>query len=297
MFKPVRIFKQFLKLIKLALHRIGVSAMANDSDKKSSPGNGRTISTETPGSKLKVLALHGYRQNGDALKSKLGSFRKFISKYAELVFVTAPLIAPPLLDSQPGTEPDPAQRSWWFNKDDGTFKGTNKNGPAVGFEESLKLVEKTWKAEQCCGLLGFSQGACFAGLLCDLSARGMTSIKPEFVVLSSGFRSSSLVHLNFYENKVQIPSLHIFGESDEIIPKAMSMTLTETFVDPQILVHPGGHFLPAQAAQKQTYVDFFRERLQYHLEAKEIENATIENSILLDGNEPGVTANDDDDSD
>ncbi|XP_053684653.1 esterase AAEL000016 [Sabethes cyaneus] len=270
--------------------------MANDSDKKSAPGNGGPALSETC-SKLKILALHGYRQNGDAFRSKLGSFRKFINKYAELVFVTAPHVAPPLPDCEPGTMPDPAQRSWWFNKEDGSFKGTNKNGPAIGFEESLKLVEKTWKTEQCCGLLGFSQGACFAGLLCDLSARGMTCIKPEFAVLSSGFRSGSLVHLNFYENKVQIPSLHIFGETDEIIPKALSIALTETFVDPQILMHTGGHFLPAQAAQKTTYLDFFRDRLQYHLEAKEIENASLANSILIDGDNAGVAANDDDDSD
>lgn len=252
-------------------------------------------------SKLKILALHGYRQNGDGFKSKLGSLRKLINKYAELVFVTAPHVAPPLPDSEPETKADPTQRSWWFNKDDGTFKGTNKNGPAIGFEESLKLVEKVWKEEQCSGLLGFSQGACFVGLLCDLSARGMTPIKPEFAVLSSGFRSGSLVHLNFYENKVQIPSLHIYGEADEIIPKEMSIALVETFIEPQVLTHPGGHFLPAQASQKQTYVEFFRERLQFHLEAKEIENATAANSIMLDDNgavgENGLHGSDNDDDD
>ncbi|XP_055588232.1 esterase AAEL000016 [Uranotaenia lowii] len=256
-------------------------------DEEKCPASGSAAPEIT--TKLKVLALHGYRQNGDGFKSKLGSFRKFINKYAELIFVTAPHVAPPLPDSPEGQEPDPAQRSWWFNKDDGTFKGTNRNGPAIGFEQSLKLVEDVWKREGCSGLLGFSQGACFAGLLCDLSARGMTLIKPEFAVLSSGFRSGSLVHLNFYENKVQIPSLHIFGAADEIIPKDMSQALAQTFNEPQLLIHSGGHFLPAQAAQKQTYVDFFRERLQFHLEAKEIENATAENSILLD--ESGGTSN------
>ncbi|XP_055631264.1 esterase AAEL000016 [Toxorhynchites rutilus septentrionalis] len=262
-----------------------------------SPASSEAPSATESASKMKVLALHGYRQNGDSFKSKLGSLRKFINKYVELVFVTAPHICPPLPDSEPGTDPDTTQRSWWFNKDDGTFKGTNKNGPAIGFGESLKLVEKIWDEEQCSGLLGFSQGACFVGLLCDLSARGMTSVKPEFAVLSSGFQSGSLVHLNYYENKVQIPSLHIYGESDEIIPKAMSIALAETFIDPQVLVHPGGHFLPAQATQKQKYVDFFRERLQYHLEAKEIENATVENSMYLNENGTGNGDNDDDDSD
>ncbi|KAL9694256.1 hypothetical protein quinque_013541 [Culex quinquefasciatus] len=272
--------------------------MASDGDGKSSSGSSATqkSSAPEPASKLKVLALHGYRQNGDSFKSKLGSLRKFINKYAELVFVTAPHVAPTM---EAGAEADPTQRSWWFNKDDGTFKGTNKNGPAVGFEQSLKLVEKVWREEQCSGLLGFSQGACFVGLLCDLSARGMTSIKPEFAVLSSGFRSGSLVHLNYYENKVQIPSLHIFGETDEIIPKEMSQALLGTFIDPQVLTHPGGHFFPAQAVQKPAYVEFFRERLQYHLEAKEIENATAENSIMLDENgaDGNGADNDEEDSD
>lgn len=271
--------------------------MGSNGEGKSSSGSSSAEkpSAAEPATKLKVLALHGYRQNGDGFKSKLGSLRKFISKYAELVFVTAPHVAPPM---EAGTEPDPSQRSWWFNKDDGTFKGTNKNGPAFGFEESLKLVEKVWKEEQCSGLLGFSQGACFVGLLCDLSARGMTLIKPEFAVLSSGFRSGSLVHLNYYENKVQIPSLHIFGETDEIIPKEMSQALLSTFIEPQVLTHPGGHFFPAQAVQKPAYIEFFRDRLQYHLEAKEIENATAENSIMLDENGAGNgMENDDEDSD
>lgn len=233
--------------------------------------------------KLKVLALHGYRQNADSFKSKLGSFRKMVNKYVEFVFVSAPHPAAPL--EAGGGEPDPNQRSWWFNKDDRTFKGTNQGGPAYGFDESLRLVERTWQAEGCHGLLGFSQGACFVGLLCDLSARGMTTMKPQFAVVASGFRSGSLVHLNYYENKVQIPSLHIFGETDEIITKDMSEALADTFLDPEVVTHPGGHYFPAQASLKETYVDFFRDQLQQHLEAKELQNATEENSFHLEGQE------------
>ncbi|XP_053679253.1 esterase AGAP003155 [Anopheles nili] len=229
--------------------------------------------------KLKVLALHGYRQNADSFKAKLGSLRKFLSKYVEFVFVTAPHIAAPL---EADGKPDPNQRSWWFNKDDRTFKGTNRGGPAYGFDESLKLIEHTWQTEGCHGLLGFSQGACFVGLLCDLSARGMTTVKPEFAVVAAGFRSGSLVHLNYYESKIQAPSLHIFGETDEIITKDMSEALTETFLDPDIIIHPGGHFFPAQASLKEKYIGFFRDQLQLHLETKELQNATEENSFNID---------------
>lgn len=46
--------------------------------------------------KLKILCLHGYRQNAAAFKSKLGSFRKLSNKYAELTFLDAIHQAPAL---------------------------------------------------------------------------------------------------------------------------------------------------------------------------------------------------------
>lgn len=132
--------------------------------------NGNTIKKEAViTDKLRVLCLHGYRQNGESFKSKIGSFRKYVNKYAEFVFVDAPHIAPPL-EADAATEP--SQKSWWFNKDDGTFKGTNKSGPAFGFDESLKKVEEVWmKDGPFQGILGFSQGACFTGVICGLAQR------------------------------------------------------------------------------------------------------------------------------
>lgn len=120
--------------------------------------------------KLRFLCLHGYRQNGDVFKSKIGSFRKHVNKYADFVFLTAPHAAPAMDEDGEHNE---LQRSWWSNKEDGSFSGKNKSAPAVGFEESVRLVERAWKEEgPFQGLLGFSQGACFVGLLCSLSARG-----------------------------------------------------------------------------------------------------------------------------
>ena len=40
--------------------------------------------------KLKILAFHGYRQNGSLFRGKIGSFRKAVSKYAQLTFISAP---------------------------------------------------------------------------------------------------------------------------------------------------------------------------------------------------------------
>lgn len=136
--------------------------------------------------KIRVLCLHGYRQDGDSFKSKLGSFRKNVQKYAEFVFVTAPHVAPPLEAEGATKEVDQQQRSWWFNKDDGTFKGTNRSGPAFGFDKSVRLVEQVWNEQgPFQGLLGFSQGASFVGLLCNMSARKSKFLRYLYVLRSS----------------------------------------------------------------------------------------------------------------
>ncbi|EDW83180.1 uncharacterized protein Dwil_GK22454 [Drosophila willistoni] len=238
--------------------------------------------------KVRVLCLHGYRQDADAFKSKIGSFRKFASKYADFVFITAPHVAPPL---EANAEPVQEQRSWWANKDDGTFKGTNKGGPAFGYQESLRLVEDVWKTQgPFQGLLGFSQGACFVGLICGLAKKKLTSIRPEFAVLASGFISGSLVHMSAYEERISIPALHVYGLTDEIIPKEMSQALANHFKNVDILEHDGGHYFPAKAQQKQTYINFFQDRLQEYLEQQELQQSG--NASFVDSADGEDEAND-----
>ena len=118
--------------------------------------------------KLNVLCLHGYRQSAESFKSKTGSFRKFCKNYANFHYIDAPHLAKPMKE---GDEEVSDQKSWWFNKDDGSFKGTNQSGPAIGFEESLKVVEEAWKSGNYQGLMGFSQGSCFASVIVSLSER------------------------------------------------------------------------------------------------------------------------------
>ncbi|XP_043651317.1 esterase CG5412 [Drosophila teissieri] len=241
--------------------------------------------------KVRVLCLHGYRQNGEAFKSKLGSFRKFANKYAEFVFITAPHVAKAL---ESAAEPVPEHRSWWANKDDGSFKGTNKGGPAFGFQESLRIVEEAWRTQgPFQGLLGFSQGACFVGLICGLAKKKLTSIRPEFAVLASGFLSGSLVHMSAYEEAINIPTLHIYGQADEIIPKDMSESLAAHFKNAEVLEHSGGHYFPATALQKQTFINFFQDRLQEYLEHQELQqsgNASFVDSGAEDDNDAEVAA-------
>ena len=116
--------------------------------------------------KLNVLCFHGYRQNAEQFKSKIGSFRKFLKPLANFVFINAPHVAKPLTSHELNEE----QRGWWFNQDDETFN--TEQGPAVhGFSESLKHLEETWTSGNYDGILAFSQGASFLSVVCAMSMK------------------------------------------------------------------------------------------------------------------------------
>lgn len=93
------------------------------------------------------------------------------------------------------------------------------------------------------------------------------------MIIAAGFRSGSLVHKNCYEAKISIPSLHVSGTTDEIIPHDMSLLLESGFEYPSKVHHSGGHYFPATANEKQTYITFFQDQLTKHLEEKELNNA------------------------
>lgn len=101
----------------------------------------------------------------------------------------------------------------------------------------------------------------------------MTNVKPKFAIIASGFKSGSLAHANYYEDVISMPSLHIFGYSDAIIPSTMSRALADSFEDATIVEHPGGHYFAASVVQRQSYVEFVRRQLIEHLEEQELAKA------------------------
>lgn len=43
-------------------------------------------------------------------------------------------------------------------------------------------------------------------------------IKFDFAIIISGFKSLCTSHAVYYNGKINIPSLHIYGKTDQIIP-------------------------------------------------------------------------------
>lgn len=101
----------------------------------------------------------------------------------------------------------------------------------------------------------------------------VTNVKPKFAIIASGFKSGSLAHANYYEDIISMPSLHIYGLSDAIIPTTMSRALADSFEDATIVEHPGGHYFAASVVQRHSYVEFVRRQLIEHLEEQELAKA------------------------
>lgn len=48
-------------------------------------------------------------------------------------------------------------------------------------------------------------------------------IEFNFAILISGFNSLCAPHAMYYEEEIDIPSLHIYGENDQVIPTGIGL--------------------------------------------------------------------------
>uniref|UniRef100_A0A8B9Q5J2 Esterase OVCA2 n=1 Tax=Apteryx owenii TaxID=8824 RepID=A0A8B9Q5J2_APTOW len=182
-------------------------------------------------------------------RERTGALRKALRGRAELVALSAPH---PVSDGDSDDDP----RGWWFSGP-GTFEAQEEAAAPAGLEESLSAVAAAL-AERgpFDGLLGFSQGAALAAMVCALRARGDPRFPVAFAILVAGFASRAPAHGHFYRQPIALPTLHVVGDTDAVIAPHLSQELAQRFVEPVVVAHPGGHFVPAAAPQKKAYLDF-----------------------------------------
>ena len=65
-----------------------------DSSKSKKGGKRGKAEPPSEAKRLKILCLHGYRQDGESFRVKLGAFRKAMKKYADMEFISAPHVVP-----------------------------------------------------------------------------------------------------------------------------------------------------------------------------------------------------------
>lgn len=195
--------------------------------------------------KLKIVVLHGLRQNGAVFRARSKKLRRALDDVAELTFVTSPLQYSLRGETRAaavealGEVPDfPLQQAWWLPSED--------NRRYEGFDASVTFLEGVFREQgPFDGVLGFSQGGTLAAVLAAMQPHPAISFR--FAVCISAFPSRADAHAEFVRpGSVAVPSLHIYGEKDVLVTPDRSRKLFEVF-DPAssvLVAHGGGHFVP-----------------------------------------------------
>lgn len=209
--------------------------------------------------KLKVLCLHGYRQNAAIFRERTGALRKLIKREAEFIFVTAPHVIPEVENLTRSEELQ--ERAWFFSRPEKAYKGTDSTDTCIGLEESISFIENVFKEQgPFDGVLAFSQGACFLSLL---STTTNPFIQYRFLIFISGFKSLLKPHSDKYLTAaVTCPTFHTIGETDTIIPPHMSKDLALLYPHSITYTHSGGHYIPASPELRQNLQDFLQTFLE-----------------------------------
>jgi len=204
-----------------------------------------------PGKKLRILCVHGYRQTDQTFKVKLGSFRKVTGKLADYTFITAP------------NKVDENEYGWWLSSDSLQDAHLQASPSEDEFKKSLSLIGETFRTEgPFHGVLCFSQGAALGASLCALQEAGYLQYSFKFCILVAGFVSRNFWHEEIFkslkksEMVVSIPTLHVFGSTDQVIEIERSVDLLQYFQNAETIQHDGGHFVPTSGESKQSWLTF-----------------------------------------
>lgn len=219
---------------------------------------------DVPIKPLRLLVLHSNRQTGTSFRNKTRTtVEKILRKNVELIYGDAPDLYYPsgeaavaAADSGLHSESVPnvgATKSWW--------NATDNPETMIyrGVERSLEYIEQLFTENEIDGILGFSQGGTLTGIVASIIQRMrdnknvplcMTNTERQlkFVVIISGFycRDTRDGYKQLIDTTINVPSFHIWGETDSLVDPFRSEKLASQFTDKITIRHPGGHFVPNQ---------------------------------------------------
>jgi len=217
--------------------------------------------------KLRVLMLHGYLQNGDIFMKKSGAFRKIVQTQMDCIYVTSPN---PVQESGKKVEPTDDQNEeeqkegpmfMWWNADAADWWLIKHY---FGATESIEFIKTVFRNQgPFDGILGFSQGAVLATILCSLRTEFPTEENPisfRFAILVGGFCPSADPYKDLLMNSKEnmCPTVHCYGKNDPRVDPELSKKLVEYFPSAIVIEHDGGHYIPTNSAAKETFRSFLK---------------------------------------
>ncbi|KAL8823676.1 MAG: hypothetical protein Q9191_005647 [Dirinaria sp. TL-2023a] len=242
---------------------------------------------------LKVLLLHGYTQSGPLFSAKSRALHKALQKSfsprpVQFSYPTGPhrLMPTDVPDYGP-PDPDGANIEdveafgWWIRKD--TDDGIIYRGIDQGMAAIARCIEEDGPFE---GVIGFSQGAAAAAMVASLlegnerfnafakaeneggipypstfkAYGGFVQQPLKFAIVYSGFRAPGKRYEAFYEPRIETPVLHFLGQLDSVVEEDRSRALVAACEagEKNVVIHPGGHFLPSQRPWLDACVNFVK---------------------------------------
>ena len=207
--------------------------------------------------KLRVLCLHGYHGSAKTLRMQMRPFTQGLEPLAEFVCVDAPSLAT-------------GDFGWWHavssDGDDRKHAGVGQS--TMRYEGWSKtenwLVSLFMQSAPFDGVFGFSQGAALTSLLVGLRnpREAEAGVSFDFAIMVGGFASNDGRHAEIYQRKAKygLPSVHIIGKSDFVVPNGRSDHLASLFKDPLIIRHSGGHVVPSDPQVRNSVATFLQER-------------------------------------
>ncbi|KPI43743.1 40S ribosomal protein S27 [Cyphellophora attinorum] len=206
---------------------------------------------------VKILMLHGYTQNGSLFRAKTRVLEKRLQKALPSVSLTYPTGQIQLKPSDvPGFDGNPTESTeaygWWRRRDD---------------SDPPEYAEGPFD-----GVIGFSQGACFAAVVASLldgdtrrkafeearsrskhaiaypkSFEDLDHPPLKFGIVYSGFIPPGERYEALYNPPIHTPLCHFIGSLDSVVEEARTQKLVDAAGGndkTQVIVHPGGHFVP-----------------------------------------------------
>ena len=207
----------------------------------SSSANSNSSSSDDKSKRL-LLCLHGRYQSGSIFRNKIAGARRKLEREYELHFLDGPI----LLNEDSEDENVYA----WYNRDE--------NGKHTLIEEAFDYVIEQTKVEQYDAIIGFSQGGTLA------TALAVSGVMPSVrVVCTAGapcthevLDIANKLSDNSKKNGLDIPKLHLAGETDSMVSVESTKELVERGGNGQLIIHDQGHLFPTRSARVKEVLDF-----------------------------------------
>ncbi|KAL8791254.1 MAG: hypothetical protein Q9213_000211 [Squamulea squamosa] len=252
--------------------------------------------------RFNLFKLESYTQSGSLFHSKTRALHKALTKalptYSiHLSYPTGPIhLDPADIPGYNGPSTGEAERDlepaygWWRRKD---VPHPSKNGETeivyTGIQDGFARIAETIREEgPFDGVIGFSQGACAAGMVASLLEHGrqdtfsspisqkdgmetepfppsFTALRHptlKFAIIYSGFIAPGTRYSGFYNPSLKTPTLRFLGALDGVVEEGRSQGLINVCESAKVVTHPGGHFLPSQRPWLDAAVGFLKECLE-----------------------------------